>query len=411
MKVPNCKYGNYKEIKRKNSSSYIIVISLGWNNDTKRYERYTEVVGSEPEAIVALKEINEFLYFGGIKDKQNLAYFRKRKLQERKNKTSNRNKTFEQVANDFIKHREDTKKVSKRTISTYKENAKRALPYIGNIPIQNITAEMIDSMYEQMLSDGTKNLSGKPLSGTSVSKTHSLVNLVFTYAVNHDIIYKNPVSKVDKPKVDTKEKTCLSVQQAQMLFDYYSAHATEDPHNIGILLGLLSGLRLSEMLALTWADYVDGFFIISKSLEKDSAQIKSTKNGEKRTVAVPLILQNILDAWKKQQKQLFKSYSVHWTQSVPIVHSQACGTMMQCNFHRWIALERDRGHLPSFFTFHLLRHTYTTLIYRECGIDEKTTRELTGHRSATAFNIYIHSNDEWKIEAVSRLNDLIINKE
>ena len=410
MRVLNCK-GSYKEIQHKNSTSYIITIPLGWSDETKRYERYTECMKSAPDAIVAIKEINEYLYFGGLPEKERIAYFRHRKLQQRKTKNLNKYKTFAQVAADFIKQREEQKNVSLRTIDTYKEVIKRINPYIGHVPIQDITTQDIDTMYQEMRSSGERNLSGKPLSGTTLAKTHSILNLVFASAVNHDIIYKNPAQRVNKPKPDTKEKVCLTVEQAQQIFNHYYRIKNDDAHNIGIFLGLLCGLRLSETLALTWDDYDGEFLYITKSLEKDSKTTKTPKNGESRTVAVPPILAEILDSWKKAQRQYFKSIELCWTRKVPIVNSLVGSYILQSNFQRWIQIERKNNNLPPFFTYHLLRHTYTTFIYVECGIDEKTTRDLTGHKSAKAFSTYVHSNNEWKAEAVSRLNNLITNQQ
>lgn len=56
---------------------------------------------------------------------------------------------------------------------------------------------------------------------------------------------------------------------------------------------------------------------------------------------------------------------------------------------------------------HGLRHTYVTLLNRDCGVDPRTTRSMSGHKSEQAFAVYTHTNEEWQRKAALQLGDII----
>ena len=97
-KVANCK-GSYR--KRKNSNKYQIIVPLGYNELRKQYDRYYEDVENEAEAILAIKDINNYLYFGGTHDSEKIANYRKYKPQTRTIRKRD-SVTFDDVAKEFI---------------------------------------------------------------------------------------------------------------------------------------------------------------------------------------------------------------------------------------------------------------------------------------------------------------------
>lgn len=402
-RVPHCK-GSYR--KRKNKNTVQVMVSLGWNEQLKKYETYYEEVSNEPEAILALKEINEYFYFEGDKDPQKIANYRNRKLKQREYKKRKTVLTFDDVAQEFIETREQQKNYRARTIKTYREVAARVSPYIGSLRIGDITPRDIDQMYSRMRSDGRDNLSGKPYTGTTLERTHNFIKLVFDKALNYNYIKENPIFKVDRPKRDTKEKKPMSLKDAQQLY-LYIVEGELEPHKVGLLIGLLTGARLSEMLALTWDCYDKDAVLIYKSLEKDAKTIGSTKTGEKRSVTCPEALKQVLDEWKTLQKAYFKKIGLKWTRRAPIVNSAVGEYIIQSNYRKWLNLQMPELPVSEPFTFHQLRHTYITFLFRDCGVDEQTTRSLSGHKTMKAFSGYTHTNDEWKHIATQRLSDII----
>jgi integrase len=373
---------------------------LGWSEETKRYEEYREDVASEAEAIALIKAINDFTYHGGSPSA--VPAWRSGKKAEETGICP----SVSQFAAEFTEMRLKQKKVEDRTIESDRECFARIAPYIGEKPVNAVTARDIDAAFAHMRSGGEDNLGGRAYSGTTLQKTYAYLSMLFDKAVDYDLIAKNPMARVERPRRDTAEKSALSPEQAQALFSAILSEPLE-AKPVGVLLCLCCGLRESEMLALKWADYSDGSLSVSKSLVREKQQFKSTKNGEARTVPCPPPLIAVLDEWRDRQKEWYADNGLSWSEDSPIVQSRVGNHTLQRSFGKWFANARKRYPIPNDFTVHGLRHTYVTLLNRDCGVDPRTTRSMSGHKSEQAFAIYTHTDEEWRRKAASQLGNII----
>ena len=389
--------GSYAQRK---GGTYQVKFPMGWCDATGRYEEYREDVGSEAEAIALIKAINDFVYHGG--SPTDVPTWRSGRKAERACSAL----TVAQFANEFNEMRARQKKVEERTIESDRECFARIDRYIGSMPLSAVSARDIDVAFARMRSYGPDNLGGHAYSGTTLQKTYSYLSMLFDKAVDYEYISKNPMAKVERPKRDTAEKLCLSPEQAQALFSKISSEPLA-AKPMGVLLCLGCGLRLSEMLALKWTDYSGGSISVSKSLVREKQGFKSTKNGETRLVPCPPPLVTLLGDWKDQQRGWYEESGLVWSEDSPIVHSKVGNHTLQRSFDRWFARARSDYPVPEGFTVHGLRHTYVTLLNRDCGIDPRTTRSMSGHRSEQAFAVYTHTNEEWRRRAACQLGAII----
>lgn len=176
---------------------------------------------------------------------------------------------------------------------------------------------------------------------------------------------------------------------------------------VRMLISLFCGLRLSEMLALTWNDYSNGSIGVAKSLAQDKQGHKPTKTGDTRDVPCPLPLISILEEWRELQRAWFENHGLAWGGESPVVNSRVGNHILQRTYIRWFDAARSRFGLPENFTFHGLRHTYVTLLNRDFHVDERTTRSISGHKSSQAFRNYTHTALEWQRRAASELGMLL----
>ena len=385
---------------RKSGTGYQVKYPLGWNEDKKKYDEYREDVTTEAEAISLIKAINDFVYRGG--DVSGIRSWRHKDKAEKEADEL----TLNDFAQEFIEMRAKQKAVSGRTIDTDRESYARVAPYLGSIPLRAIKARDIDSAYARMRSNGEDNLGGRPYSGTSIQKSHAFLKMLFNKAVDYEYIDKNPCLKVSSPKRDTKEKQSLTIDEAKSLFTFIMAEPLS-AHSIGVLISLNCGLRLSETLALQWKDIRNGSIRVTKSLANNKQRFKSTKTGEERTIPCPPPLTIALEKWKVEQRAWYKTMDLEWDTSSPVVNSTVGNHILQRSFQKWFARERLRYPIPNDFSFHGLRHTYVTLLCRDCGVDDRTTRSLSGHKSNQAFQIYTHTTDEWQRHAANELGLLL----
>lgn len=384
---------------RKNGA-FQVKFPLGWSDEKKKYDEYREDCASEAEAIALIKAINDFVYHGG--DVTEVPVWRSGEKAEETSSAL----TVEQFAEEFTAMRENQHKVEPRTIESDRECFSRIRPYIGKKLLGAVTPHDIDSAYAHMRSTGPDNLGGHAYSGTTLQKTHAFLSMLFGKAVDYEYVAKNPLDKVERPKRDTAEKVSLTPEQAQSVF----RRATDNPleaKTVGMLLCLGCGLRISEMLALKWEDYSNGAISVNKSLEKNKQSFKGTKTGENRVVPCPPPLIAALQDWQSDQKAWYEDKGLAWSKNVPIVHSRVGNHILQRSYEKWFAAVKQSYGMPQNFTVHGFRHTYVTLLNRDCGIDPRTTRSLSGHKSEQAFAIYTHTDAEWQRKAACELGAII----
>ena len=337
---------------------------------------------SEAEAIALIKQINDFVYHGGsvaeipswrqgikVEDESSLL-------------------TVSGFAEEFDSLRKRQSKFEDRTPQSDKECFARIEPYIGALRISEVTTRDIDEALASLASNGPDNLTGRVYSGTTRQKTYSYLSMLFSKALDYGYIQVNPMLKAMKPERDTKEKRSLGAEEAQALF----AQIVSEPLSarpVGLLICMSCGLLESEVLALTWRDFKSGFISVNKSLVRERQAHKATKNDEERSVPCIPPLIAVLDDWKQIQTEWFKEQGLEWTEGAPIVNSSVGNHLLQRSFTKWFAKERLRYPIPDDFTIHGLRHTFVTL-ESHAGVDSRTLREMSGHKTEQAFATYTH---------------------
>ena len=170
----------------------------------------------------------------------------------------------------------------------------------------------------------------------------------------------------------------------------------------GIVLCLYTGLRIGELLALTWddIDFGKGLLFVSKTCHDGNDGINhiriidSPKTVHSRRV-IPLPKQ-ILSLLKDIKKRSKCEYIIADGNKPVFVRS----------YQRTFEFLLKKLNIPH-KGFHSLRHTFATRAM-ECGMDVKTLSELLGHKNATiTLNRYAHSLLEHKVDMMNRLGKLL----
>ena len=132
--------------------------------------------------------------------------------------------------------------------STYEGYAYRArkyiIPALGDIKLNDLTAEHLDGLYEQ------KSASG--LGPRSVNFIHATIRVALQRAVKKRLIPYNVARDAEPPKQVRREYTTLSREQLRAFFK--AAAEVEDRFEALFITGALAGLRPGELLGLKWND-------------------------------------------------------------------------------------------------------------------------------------------------------------
>lgn len=114
--------------------------------------------------------------------------------------------------------------------------------YFGESALKSITFREIEAYY-QYLKDWS-------LSSTTIQHHHMLLQSVFREAHRQEMILKNPIDFVEKPKRQRAQISYYSEREVKQLIDAVKGTKLE----LVVVLTLTYGLRRSEVLGLRWQD-------------------------------------------------------------------------------------------------------------------------------------------------------------
>jgi integrase len=281
-----------------------------------------------------------------------------------------------------------------KTAERYGELGQYAVRLFGATPLDRLDAMGLTDAVHQLSDHGgqaTKQCPrGRALAPKTVRHIAFLVQDVLEYAVNFELITKNPMAKVTKPRVLRRRPKI--VDRAGL--DQLLAKAAGRRHFPVIILAAATGMRRGELLALEWSDldWDKGILEVSKSLEETDAglRIKSTKSGETRRFAIPSDALEVLREHKAEQDENRKLYGADYA-NLGLVFAQPDGSYLTpSNFGKRISkLMRSAG--LAGMTLHSLRHSHASELLSQ-GAPITAVAERLGHASPNiTLGIYSHA--------------------
>jgi len=143
---------------------------------------------------------------------------------------------------------------SRKTAERSHELAEYAIKLFGLAPLDALTAEQLTLAVNRLLDQGGRvtkqHPKGRPLAPKTVRHIAFLVQACLQKAVDWDILVKNPMKAVKKPKVPRRRPKVVDRAGFDVLLQK-SAGLSVYPV---IVLGMATGMRRGEMLALEWTD-------------------------------------------------------------------------------------------------------------------------------------------------------------
>lgn len=271
------------------------------------------------------------------------------------------------------------------------------VPTLGERNISELGRREIQEFLTQQKKDGNMR-NGEKLSAISTNMMLSVLHLAFEYACDMEYIEENPCVRVRRTKAETKKVQAFTVEEQRAI--EVEIAGSDDRRLHGILLCLYSGLRIGELLGLTWNDVdIDrGVMKITKTVyrEKDESgnwklcvDTPKTKASD-RVIPLPEYITDML----RQDYENTKT---------PYVVENKKGERMSIRSYQYIFEKLTERAGVRKLNFHALRHTFATRAI-ECGMDIKTVADIMGHQNASiTLNRYAHCMLDHKIEMMQKL--------
>jgi len=279
------------------------------------------------------------------------------------------------------------------TITFYRSMVSLICDYFDTDYIQDITHTDIEK-YLMYLRTKHAGRSGAGLSAKSLRHQYATLKLIFADAQKRDLIFKNPMDRVDAPKLQKHPVDAFTEREAQQFFAALG-DCTLDFRCILQLL-ITTGIRRGECTGLKWKD-ID---IETKTIKICRNVTYSAGNGivvgtpktENSMRVVPLMdsTLSLLLQYRKQMQTEHPNAILNDAYLFPNTTS-VFEPRDPNNITRRLKRFMKRHDLPD-LSPHDLRHSCATLLLSQ-GADIKSVQEILGHANAsTTLNFYVKAD-------------------
>lgn len=265
--------------------------------------------------------------------------------------------------------------------------------------MEELTPFVLQKFVTDLTVNGNKR-TGKGLSPNFVKAIISVVQNSLKTAHLVGYLPEYTANKIKRPKINEKKVSCFTLAE-QKKIETAALDAKKDKYK-GIVLCLYTGLRIGELLALSWEDidFEKGILTVSKTCRDGNIngkhiRISDTPKTENSRRQIPLS-KTILKMLKEMKKKSTCGFLIADGEKPVFVRT----------YQRMFELLLIKLKLPH-KGFHSLRHTFATRAL-ECGMDVKSLSEILGHKNPTiTLNRYAHSLWEHKSEMMNKLGKLL----
>jgi len=296
--------------------------------------------------------------------------------------------------------------IKPKTLESYSFIIKSYLiPSLGHVYIQDLKAEHIQVMLN--------SLCKRKLSPRTVKYTHTILHSALDQAVKNNIIVKNVSNNVITPKQTKHEIKILSLDEQNRFIKCMESHRLY----AAFILLLSTGIRIGELLALTWdnVDLDNTIIKITQNLQRvkifdDVSKTKTklifgTPKTDKGRRIIPL-LDDVASLLKEHKEKQYEELSVlGLSDKNTLVFCSEIGTVIEPrNFTRTFKGLLKKADISN-INIHALRHTFATRGL-ENGIELKVMQELLGHSSISITgDIYSHVILDKKKDSINKLKN------
>lgn len=279
-------------------------------------------------------------------------------------------------------------------------------PYFKDIKLVDIKALTLDKYYIYKMTntreykvrkkDVLVTKIAQPLGINTVIKLHKFLKAAFHYALDNDLIKKNPTDGVKLASKEDYTPNVYNETQFLQLLNYVKNSDDE----IYVVLGAGCGLRRGEICGLRWKniDFNNKTITIEKTevrFDKTMEKKPKTKTS-KRIIKAPDYVIDTLDKYNKKLEVLNSDNKII-TRWKPQSVSERFSNLLD---------KFDMEHIR----LHDLRH-YNAIIMMNYGIPDKVAAERLGHSNvSTLRNVYQHVLKEIDEKAANEINDMFNNK-
>lgn len=292
--------------------------------------------------------------------------------------------------------------VADRTWERYDSLCRTSIiPALGRVRLSDLTPQHLTDYYAACRVEKSRRRPGHTLSGTTINHRHTVLKTALRHAVRTGLIVRNPADAIDAPRRDTSELEIMDEVAARRLLTAFAGSDIE----MLVWLGLHTGARLGELLALRWADLdlqrqvVHINRTVVEHLKKVEAakrwfDFKEPKSGKGRAVDIDAATVKRLRRHKREQSAQRLLFGIAWADhDLVFPNTTALRSVNPGEPVRPSSISRTFRHrvvklgLPG-VNFHALRHAHATMLLRQGFAAHLVSRRLGHSDVAITLRVY-----------------------
>ncbi len=293
---------------------------------------------------------------------------------------------WDSIVDQFLHSLRAERTYSDDTLISYGTDLRQFLSFIEQRFGFNLAPSQVT---KQILRQFLAHLKEQNYQASSINRKIACLKSFFSYLYRHQIVSKNPASGIFSLKTAKKIPVTLNYQQikqALALPDTETPIGCRDAAIIELFYG--TGIRLRELANLKWndLDFVNGLIRVAGKGNKE----RLVPLGELAKIALKNYLEVRAEFLKKNMSSTVTSLFLN-------KHGRPLSRRgIERRVKKYLQQVVATGSYP-----HALRHSFATHLL-DGGADLMAVKELLGHSSLAATQIYTHVSTE-RLKEVYRL--------
>jgi integrase/recombinase XerC len=277
--------------------------------------------------------------------------------------------------NKFIKYIESERRLSKHTVTSYKTDLNQFFSYVNDFSM----TQSVDEISFKIIRNWITYLFESGITSRTINRKISSLKSFFKFLEFSNLISVNPTLKIISPKNSRKLPSIVEQVDLDQLLDqkYFKNEFVGERDSLIIEFFYLTGLRLSELIEIK-----------VNNIDFKNCSLKVIGKGNKERI-VPLSFSLI-----SKIDLLIKNYNIKDHLFSNSSNEKLYPKKVYRIVNYYIGLVSSvKKRSP-----HVLRHSFATHMLNN-GADINAIKEILGHSSLSATQIYTHNTVE-KLKSV-----------
>lgn len=254
--------------------------------------------------------------------------------------------------------------------------------------VQSLTSRELDDFLMYLRTE-------KKLSADTVNKTMTAGNMAFEFLIKEGLITSNPLSSVERFKVNAKKRGIPTETEMKKLMEL-NWDWTDSVNKLAFKVAALFGLRAGEISGLQVCDIdANADLLYIRHSWNDTDKLKDTKNGDDRIIPIEhgVALELLMNA--RRNPDYSDTSFVFWSPKV------AGQPMWPSSFEDdfYIAMQKigisEEQRKERNIVFHSLRHYCATQIAQRASLE--IAMKILGHRTEEMTRLYSEHETQMKL--------------